>query len=66
MVWQRNPGFLPNEAVGKRVSVRLANGRLGRTDDNPMSPPGWAADGPSGCRWSRTGGAFDIAEFEVL
>lgn len=61
-----NPGHLPIEAIGKRVNVLLANGRPGSTDDNPMSPPGWAADGRGGCRWSRTGHPFDIAEYEVI
>lgn len=61
-----NPGHLPTEAIGKRVRVRLANGRDGRSDDNPMSPPGWAADGRGGCSWALTGSPFDIAEYEVL
>ena len=61
-----NPGFCPPEAEGKRVVVRLAHGGIGKADDNPMSPPGWAADGKGGCRWSLTGHPFDIAEFEVL
>ena len=61
-----NAGYLPLEAEGKRVRVVLANGREGATDDNPMSPPGWAADGKGGCRWSRTGQAFDIAQYEVI
>lgn len=61
-----NPGHLPEEAIGKRVRVRLANGELGRSDNNPMSPPGWAADGRGGCRWSIEGQPHDIVEFEVL
>lgn len=61
-----NPGFCPAEAEGKRVRVVLASGEAGRTDDNPMSPPGWAADGRAGCRWSITGSAFDIARYEVI
>jgi hypothetical protein len=61
-----NPGYLPVEAMGKRVRVRLANGRIGATDDNPMSPRGWAADGKRGCRWSITGSPFDIKEYEVI
>lgn len=61
-----NPGALPPEAQGRRVRVRLRNGALGRTDDNPMSPAGWAADGKGGCRWSLTGGPFDIVAYEVI
>lgn len=61
-----NRGFCPVEAAGRRVRVRLAHGGIGACDDNPMSSPGWAADGKSGCRWSLTGSAFDIAEYEVL
>ncbi|CAN5574901.1 hypothetical protein BH10PSE14_BH10PSE14_06460 [soil metagenome] len=61
-----NPGRLPEEARGKRVRVRLAHGGLGACNDNPMSPPGWAADGKGGCWWSITGSAFDIKEYEVI
>ena len=61
-----NPGHLPPEAEGKRVRVHLRNGELGRTDNSPMSPPGWAADGRNGCRWSLTGHPFDIVEYEVV
>lgn len=61
-----NPGHPPREATGKRVCVMLANGRAGACDPNPMSPPGWAADGQGGCRWSLTGHPFDIAEYEVI
>ena len=61
-----NPGHLPARAIGKRVRVLLANGRIGSTDDNPMSPPGWAADGRGGCRWTITGSPFDIKNFEVI
>lgn len=63
---QSNPGHLPDDAIGKRVRVRLVNGAIGRTDDNPMSPAGWAADGKGGCSWALTGHPFDIAEYEVL
>lgn len=62
----RNPGHLPSDAVGKRVHVVLAHGGRGRTDDNPTSPPGWAADGRQGCRWTRTGCRFDIDYYEVI
>lgn len=61
-----NPGHLPDEAIGQRVRVKLAHGGMGACDQNPMSPPGWAADGRGGCRWSITGSPFDIAEFEVI
>jgi len=61
-----NPGHLPSEAIGKRVRVRLAHGGIGACDGNPMSPPGWAADGRGGCRWSIVGLPHDIAEFEVI
>ncbi|HEX8300391.1 hypothetical protein [Sphingomonas sp.] len=63
---KRNPGQLPPEAIGKRVRVRLAHGGFGKSDPNPMSPPGWPADGRFGARWSRTGSPFDIAEYEVI
>lgn len=59
-----NPGHCPEEATGKRVRVRLADGTLAR--DVPGSAPGWAADGRGGCRWERTGSPFDIAEYEVI
>lgn len=61
-----NPGHLPEEAIGKRVRVLLAKGKLGDCDPNPMSPPGWAADGQGGCRWTLTGDPHDIAEYEVI
>ena len=63
---RRNPGHCPVEAMGKRVRVQLAHGGIGRTDDNPMSPPGWAADGKSGCNWRRTGSPFDIDYCKVI
>lgn len=61
-----NPGRLPEEARGKRIRARLAHGGIGACDDNPMSPPGWAADGKGACRWSITGSPFDIKEYEVI
>jgi hypothetical protein len=61
-----NPGYCPHEATGKRIRARLANGQIGKSDDNVMSPPGWAADGKHGCRWSLSDHPFDIAEYEVL
>ena len=66
MAFHRNHGFCPDQAAGKRVRVILADGRTGKCDDNPMSPPGWPADGRDGCRWSITGSPFDIAEYEVI
>lgn len=61
-----NPGYCPAEAHGKRVRITLANGRLGKCDNGLTSPPGWAADGRGGCRWSRTGSPYDIAAYEVV
>lgn len=61
-----NPGYLPSEAIGKRVRVQLAHGGIGATDGNPTSPPGWAADGKSGCNWRRVGSRFDIVQYEVV
>lgn len=61
-----NPGHCPPEAIGKRVRVLLENGRIGATDDNPMSPPGWAADGKGGCDWRTRGHPFAIARYEVI
>jgi len=55
---KRNPGHCPREAQGKRIRVILANGRHAKGD--------WAADGKTGCRWTKTGSAFDIAEYEVV
>ena len=63
---RRNPGHLSVEAQGKRVRVRLRHGGIGSSDVSPMSPPGWAADGRHGCRWTLTGHPFDIVEYEVV
>lgn len=58
--------------MGKRVRVVLAKDRAMMTEPkydsewNPMSKPGWAADGKGGCRWSKTGSPFDIALYEVI
>lgn len=49
--WKDNPGHCPREAKGKRVRVLLNHGEEARYDDNPMSPPGWAADGKGGSKW---------------
>lgn len=59
-----NPGHLPEEAIGKRVIVKLANGDVcGREPVSPTAPRGWAADT---ARWTLTGHPFDIAEYEVI
>ncbi len=60
-----NLGTLPVEAIGKRVRVILADGSTNR-DIDPSAPPGWAADGRAGCRWSITGQPHDIKQFEVI
>ena len=52
-----NPGHLPDDAVGRRVRVRLRNGTVSNE---------WPADGRGGCRWTRTGDPFDIDGYEVL
>jgi hypothetical protein len=66
MSWP-NPGYCPDRAKGKRVIVKLANGLIcGRNPVSATTPPGWAADGPQGCRWSIAGHPFDIANYEVL
>lgn len=54
----RNPGHLPRAAIGKSVRVILVNGL------RPTAA--WSADGKGGCRWSLTGGPFDIAFYEVI
>lgn len=63
---KRNPGYLPSDAMGKRVVVLLANGMRGGNDNGPAHPPGWAADGRGECRWTRTGHPFDIERYEVI
>jgi len=59
-----NPGHCPEEAQGKRVRVRLADGSIAA--DVPGAPRGWPADGRGGCDWRRRGFPFDIAEYEVI
>lgn len=72
-------GFLPNTthrcpdaARGKRVAVVLRNGHVQSEPVNKDTPPGWAADGKGGCRWthhrdtSSPSAAFDIMGFKVL
>lgn len=62
----RNPGWCPEGVNGKRVEVALMTGDLGRCDDNPMSPPGWAADGRGGACCALDGGIFNIDQYRVL
>jgi len=57
-MFRPNPGHCPRDAQGKRIRVILANGRPAKGD--------WAADGKTGCRWTKTGSPFDIAEYEVV
>lgn len=57
-----NPGYLPSDAIGKRVFVLLENGMDNR-DRDPAAAPGWSAESAS---WRRTGHPFDIAEYEVV
>lgn len=62
-----NPGHCPDDAIGKRVIVKLANGLIqGKEPVSSTAPRGWAADGRWGCRWTRTGHPYDIAEYEVI
>lgn len=56
----RNPGHLPADAIGRRVRVRLI------VDKPGTAPREWAADGKSGCRWTRTAGPFDIDQYELI
>ena len=51
-----NPGHCPPEALGKRVNVRLRNGRVCE---------GWMADGKGGCPWSMPGNDHDIVAYEL-
>ena len=64
--WKKNTGKCPDEAKGKRVRVWLACGHEGSYDDNPMSPPSWAADGKGACSWKLTGGPHNIAFYQVI
>lgn len=59
-----NPGRQPEETIGKRVVVRLANGSIcGERPVNSDSKLGWSADTT---HWGRTGSPFDVAEYRVL
>lgn len=65
-------GRMPPEARGKRVAVVLRSGSVITEPVNKDTPPGWAADGKNGCRWSHTSNpdcpsaAFDIMGYKVL
>ncbi len=59
-----NKGQCPREAVGKRVIVKLRNGRIaGREQVTSVSPPGWDA---KTTRWSLTDSPFDVIGYEVI
>lgn len=66
--WKKNPGRCPEEAKGKRVRVILAHGDEPKYDSEwqPMSKPGWPADGKGGCVWSKRGIDQDIEWYRVL
>jgi len=64
--WRRNPGHLPDDAIGKRVRVKLRNGSIGSEDGGSMVPPGWAADGKGACNWRLKNHPFDIEYYVVL
>ena len=60
---RRNEGHMPGEAAGKRVRVKLRNGRV--------PAESWPADGKSACSWALTPEGkpsrdFDILEYEVI
>lgn len=63
-------GRCPAEAVGKRVVVELANGKVeGVEPVTAAHAAGWAASAKGknpGCRWSLIGDPFDIAFYRVL
>lgn len=60
-----NPGYCPEDAIGKRVRVQLRTGEVAKDVEGPY-PLGWAADGKTGCKWAKTGSPFDILGYEVL
>lgn len=67
--FKSNSGKCPPSAFGKRVRVILRHNGAEPTYANvtrPDLPPGWAADGRNGCRWSLIGSPFDIVGFRVL
>lgn len=57
MPWTRNEGRLPPEAAGKRIRVKLRNGRV--------PPETWAADGRDACRWTLRDDSHDIIEWSI-
>jgi hypothetical protein len=62
---------MPIEAEGRRVAVVLRNGRTIADPVNKDTPPGWAADGRQGCRWTHLApdnpaSQFDIMGYKVL
>jgi len=62
-----NRGSCPDEARGKRVIVQLRNGRIaGEKPVRDDLPPGWAADGKNGCRWSLRDNPFDIVGWRLV
>lgn len=60
-----NPGRQPDETKGKRVFVRLANGKEpSREPVTTVTPAGWAADTAN---WRITPGyPFSISHYEVI
>jgi hypothetical protein len=73
MSWKPNlGGRCPDEARGKRVKVRLRNGRV--DGDKPVSSDsraGWPADSSVGAkgpptRWTLEGGPFDVIEWDFV
>lgn len=62
---------LPLGAAGKRVAVVLRSGKVVSEPVNKDTPPGWAADGKGGCRWTHLdpenpASQFDIMGYKVL
>lgn len=70
MSWRQANGVLPGEARGKRVKVKLRNGRV--EGEAPIAngvPTGWPADGTAtgagpAMRWQHDGGPFDVVEWD--
>lgn len=57
---------VPNGAKGKRVAVVLRNGRVITEPVNKDTPPGWAADGTGGCRWTHLHPDDPAAQFDIM
>ena len=72
MAWRDNHGHRPTEAEGKRVKVRLFNGRVcGDKPISPTSPAGWPAGGEGvkgACNWSISNPPhpFEIKQYWIL